>query len=275
MPKFTWDVDPIMFRIGDHPFRWYSFFFFLMFWGGYALVSWQIRRGGGTHKDGLDFLPYGVFGSLIGARLGHVLFYDLDRALADPAWALRVWEGGLASHGAVIGVGIAMYLFTKLRGIAFIEGADRSVYGGTLAATLVRVGNFFNSEIVGRRTDQTWGVRFPRYLPDPHGYRYPTQLFEIAIGIVIMCALFAFDKAIGKEKRPRGAMIAFWFTLYFALRFIVEFYKEQQVFRGDVLDMGQYLSIPGFLLGVFGLYWSFKRRIPAGWYREPIKDEAS
>lgn len=274
LPKFTWDVDPILVHIGSFPLRWYSLLFVGVFLGGYALVDWQIRRGGGDKEEGADFIIYGVLATLIGARLGHVLFYDLDHALADPLWVLEIWTGGLSSHGAVIALAVAMYIFTKRRRVSFLEGADRSVFGGTLAATLVRIGNFFNSEIVGRQTDQTWGVKFPRYPEDPTHYRYPTQLFEAGIGIFIFIALLVFDKALGKEKRPRGAMISFWFTLYFSLRFLVEFYKEHQVFKGGAtFDMGQYLSIPGVLLGLYGLYWSFKHKIPAGWYEEVPTEE--
>ncbi len=268
MPKFTWDVDPIITTIGGFPLRWYSLLFVGVFLGGYALLNWQIRRGGGDEEEAGDFIVYGVLGVLLGARLGHVLFYDLDKALADPLWIFKIWTGGLASHGAVVGLAVAMYVFCKRRRIPFLEGADRFTFSGALGATLVRIGNFFNSEIVGKKTDQSWGVRFPRYDEDPINYRIPTQLFEAAIGIFVLVALIIFDRALGKEKRPRGALISFWFALYFPLRFIVEFYKEPQVFLGGRFDMGQYLSIPGALLGFFGLYWAFKRRIPAGWYEE-------
>jgi len=268
VPKFTWNIDPIITHIGGFPLRWYSLLFVGVFLGGYALLNWQIRRGGGDEEEAGDFIVYGVLGVLVGARLGHVLFYDLDKALADPMWIFKIWTGGLASHGAVIGLAIAMYVFCKRRRIPFLEGADRFTFSGALGATLVRIGNFFNSEIVGKKTDQSWGVQFPRYDEDPISYRYPTQLFEAAIGIFVLVALLVFDRALGKEKRPRGAMISFWFAVYFPLRFIIEFFKEPQVFQGAKLDMGQYLSIPGALLGVIGLYWSFKRRIPAGWYEE-------
>ncbi|HMJ11161.1 MAG TPA: prolipoprotein diacylglyceryl transferase [Polyangiaceae bacterium] len=273
MPKFPWNIDPVLVEIGSFQLRWYSLIFTLMFFGGYLLLAWHIRRGGGDWDEGAEFIPYGVIGSIVGARLGHAFFYEPHKLAADPMWLFRVWEGGLASHGAVVGVGVGMWLFCKRRHISFLEGADRSTYAGTLSATMVRVGNFFNSEIVGRPTDQTWGVQFLRYPEHPELYRYPTQLFEACMGLFIMASLFVFDSAIGKEKRPRGAMIAFWFTLYFALRFTVEFFKEQQVYRGATLDMGQYLSIPGFLLGLFGLYWAFKKRVPAGWYEEYPEDE--
>jgi prolipoprotein diacylglyceryl transferase len=273
VPQFTWNVDPVLVNLGGFPLRWYSIIFLLAFIGGYALLDWQIRRGGGDEQDASDFIVYGVIAVLGGARLGHVLFYDLDKALANPLWVLKVWSGGLASHGAVIGLAIAMYLFTKRRRVSFIEGADRITFSGALGAALVRIGNFFNSEIVGRTTDQSWGVRFARYAPDPDHYRYPTQLFEAGIGLFVLGALFVFDRALGGEKRPRGALISFWFALYFGLRFLVEFYKEPQVFKGGVLDMGQYLSIPGALLGLAGLCWSFRKRVPAGFQEEYYEED--
>src|SRR5690606_30685260 len=126
--------------------RYYSLLFVGVFLGGYALLHWQIMRGGGPEEAAGDFIVYGVLGVLVGARLGHVIFYDLDQALENPLWVLQIWTGGLASHGAVIGLIIAMYLFTKSRKVPFLEGADRFAFSAALGATLVRLGNFFNSE---------------------------------------------------------------------------------------------------------------------------------
>lgn len=276
MPKFEWNIDPVFLEIGPLELRYYSLLFVGVFLGGYALLNWQIRRGGGHEDDAGDFIIYGVLGVLIGARLGHVLFYDLDKALADPLWVFQIWTGGLASHGAVIGLILAMWLFTKRRGVPFLEGADRFAFSAALGATLVRIGNFFNSEIVGRVTDQSWGVQFPRYdrglamVP----YRHPSQLYEAAMGIVILGCLYLADRAWGKEKRPRGAMISLFFLVYFIGRFTVEFFKEYQVLdpAESPLTMGQYLSLPGILLGLTGLIWSFKRRLPVGWTADERDD---
>jgi prolipoprotein diacylglyceryl transferase len=187
VPKFTWNIDPVAVYVGSFEVRYYSLFFVAVFLGGYALLNWQIRRGGGDEEAAGDFIVYGVLGVLIGSRLGHVLFYDLDKALQDPLWVLKIWTGGLASHGAVAGLILAMYVFAKRRDIPFLEGADRFAFSAALGATLVRLGNFFNSEIVGRKTDQTWGVAFPRF--EERGeivYRHPSQLYEMAIGIVTL-----------------------------------------------------------------------------------------
>jgi phosphatidylglycerol---prolipoprotein diacylglyceryl transferase len=249
--------------------RFYSLLFVGVFLGGYSLLNWQIRRGKGDAEVAGDFIVYGVVGVLAGARLGHVIFYDFQKELDDPLWVFRIWEGGLASHGAVIGLIIAMWIFTKRRGVPFLEGADRFAFSAALGATLVRVGNFFNSEIVGRKVpDQSWGVRFPRFdvgLAEAP-LRYPTQAFEALLGMFVLLCLYLVDRAAGREKRPRGLLISVFFLVYFIGRFIVEFWKEHQVFDTTAaLDMGQFLSIPGMFLGAFGVYWSLKNRIPVGW----------
>ncbi|HYQ43172.1 MAG TPA: prolipoprotein diacylglyceryl transferase, partial [Polyangiaceae bacterium] len=237
LPSFTWDVDPVFWRIPRAgvagtigvigllmvlyglakkereqlitgaffagagllifqfmgpmvELRYYSMLFVVVFLGGHALLNWQIKRGGGGPEVAGDFIVYGVLGVLVGARLGHVLFYDLEKAIDDPIWVFKIWTGGLASHGAVAGLIIAMYLFTKSRGVPFLEGSDRFSFSAALGATVVRIGNLFNSEIVGRIVpDQSWGMRFPRNPPDhginPLPLRYPSQIYEIALGVSV------------------------------------------------------------------------------------------
>jgi prolipoprotein diacylglyceryl transferase len=205
-----------------------------------------------------------------------VLFYDLDHALEDPLWVFEIWTGGLASHGAVVGLIVAMWLFTKNRGVPFLEGADRFSFSAALGATLVRLGNFFNSEIVGRKVpDQSWGVRFPRYdhtLAEAP-LRYPTQLYEVALGLLVLGILYAVDRAKGQEKRPRGLLISVFFLVYFTGRFLVEFYKEFQTLpESSTLTMGQYLSMPGIVIGLVGVIASLKNPQPSGWPQEEAPD---
>jgi phosphatidylglycerol:prolipoprotein diacylglycerol transferase len=257
-------------NLGDYAeLRYYSLIFVLVFLGGYSLLNWQIRRGGGAQDEAGDFIVYGVLAVLIGARLGHVIFYDLDKALQEPLWVLQIWTGGLASHGAVIGLIVAMYLYTSSRGVSFLEGSDRFAFSAALGATLVRVGNLFNSEIVGRPTDGTWGVLFPRY---DAGYaitipRHPSQVYEIALGLTVLGSLWLVDRLAGREKRPRGLLISTFFLVYFAGRFGTEFFKEYEGITPEqsALTMGQWLSLPCIALGLWGLVWSLKARIPAGW----------
>lgn len=267
MPKFEWNLDPALLHLGPIEIRYYSLLFALVFIGGYWLLRWQITRGGGKREDAEDFIVYGVLGVLVGARVGHILFYDLDKFLEDPLWLFRIWEGGLASHGATLGLFVAMWLFTWRRKIPFLEGADRFAFSAALGATLVRAGNFLNSEIVGRPTDGTWGVYFVRHDGDNVVYRHPSQLYEFVLGLLVLAILYVADRALGQEKRPRGALIAFFFIFYFAGRFFVEFFKAYQtgLYEADGLTMGQYLSIPAFAFGVGLLLWAFSKRLPVGW----------
>ncbi|HEX2733947.1 MAG TPA: prolipoprotein diacylglyceryl transferase [Polyangiaceae bacterium] len=308
MPTFTWDVSPTLFKYPDwlwflpgDGIRYYSLLYVCVFLGGYRLLDWQIRRAGGPEKDASDFVMYGVIAVLGGARMGHVFFYDFDKFKADPLWLFRIWEGGLASHGGTIGLLVGMWIFTKLRRQSFIEGCDRFAFSAALGATLIRIGNFMNSEIVGRGTDQTWGVRFVRHdglegCQDqellPACLRHPSQLYEALMGVTILGALWLVDRALGKEKRPRGVLISTFFALYFTGRFIVEYWKDFQewavcigsdvcpstIVKGikdmylvhaqaptALLTEGQLLSIIPAIAGFVGLYLSFKKRIPAHW----------
>jgi prolipoprotein diacylglyceryl transferase len=241
------------------------------------LLDWQIRRGGGHLIDTVDYVPYGLVGVFVGARLGHVLFYRLDRVLEDPLWALKFWGGGLSSHGASIGLVLMTLLYCHRRGISWFEGMDRFTFAAALGATLVRLGNFFNSEVVGRVTDQTWGVRFPRYdkVPDPP-LRHPSQLYELLLGLSVLGVLYWVDRKLGREERPRGAMVATFFATYFTGRFFVEFTKEYQTLSPEAtLTMGQLLSLPAALAGFVGLAISLQRRVPAQWPEtEAAKEEA-
>ncbi len=262
-PTLTWDVAPT-FRIGDHQFRYYSLCMIATFVGGYLLLSRELKRGGADVEEAGDFLSYGIIGLLVGARLGHVLFYDFERAVADPIWAFEIWKGGLASHGAALGLAVAMWLFTKRRAIPFLEGADRLVPSAALGAVFMRIGNLFNSEIVGKATDQTWGVSFPR-----RDYemllRHPTQLYEVLLGLGVLSLLLAADRSWGGEQRPRGALTGVFLSVYFLGRFLIEFLKEPEGAWSGVLNTAQWLSIPGLVIGLLVLRKSFRVRQQPGW----------
>jgi prolipoprotein diacylglyceryl transferase len=263
MPKVTWDVAPT-FWIGDQQFRYYSLCMIATFIGGYVMLSRQLRRGGADTEEAGDFLSYGIIALLAGARLGHVLFYDFDKVVADPVWALQIWKGGLASHGAAVGLAAAMWLFTKRRAIPFLEGADRLVPSAALGAVVMRVGNLFNSEIVGKPTDQTWGVAFPRY-DDTLLLRHPSQLYEAPFGLCLLVLLFAADRWWGRERRPRGALTGLFLSVYFLGRFLVEFIKEPEGAWSGALNTAQWLSVPGVLIGLWVLAQSLRDRKQSGW----------
>jgi prolipoprotein diacylglyceryl transferase len=292
LPAFTWDIDPILVRFPSwlswlpvDGIRYYSLLYVGVFLGGYKLLDWQIRRAGGDPEDANDFVLYGVIAVLGGARMGHVFFYEWDRFVKDPMWLFRIDKGGLASHGATVGLLLAMYLFTKFRRQSFIEGCDRFAFSAALGSILVRIGNFFNSEIVGRVTNADWGVRFPRYDCPPGSpaqclsevpLRHPSQAYEVVLGLLVMAALLVVDRALGKEKRPRGVMISLFMALYFTGRFVVEYFKEYQ--PGETaagLTTGQWLSLIPAGLGYGVLYLSFKKQVPAKWNVQgaPVPDQ--
>jgi phosphatidylglycerol---prolipoprotein diacylglyceryl transferase len=274
VPALTWDIDPILVHfpawlawLPVDGIRYYSLLYVGVFLGGFKLLDWQIQRAGGDPEDASDFVLYGVVAVLGGARMGHVFFYEWDRFAADPMWLLEIHEGGLASHGAAIGLLVAMYIFTRVRRQSFIEGCDRFAFSAALGSILVRIGNFFNSEIVGRVTSSDWGVRFPRYdrFPDPP-LRHPSQLYEVLLGLAVMATLLVVDRALGKEKRPRGVLSSLFMALYFSGRFIVEYFKEYQPGEATVgLTTGQWLSLIPAMAGAVGLVISLKRRVPAHW----------
>jgi prolipoprotein diacylglyceryltransferase len=150
----------------------------------------------------------------------------------------------------------------SLRRQSFIEGCDRFAFSAALGATLVRIGNFFNSEIEGRITGGNWGVRFPRYdrVADPP-LRHPSQTYEVILGLLVMAALVGVDRALGKEKRPRGVMISLFMALYFTGRFCVELFKGYQPGEAAAgLTTGQWLSLLPAALGYAGLGLSFAKR---------------
>jgi len=266
----TWDVDPVLWSIGGVlELRYYGLIFSLMLAGGYLLFRWQIKRAGGSEDDALDLIVPGVIGTVAGARLGHVLFYDFHRLWAEPLWVFKVWEGGLASHGAAVGLIAALWYYARRHRHSLFECFDRFSFSAALGATLVRIGNFFNSEIVGRVTDGTWGVRFPRYdllPPDQTPLRHPSQLYEAGLGVVVLALLLWVDRRFGRERRPRGLLAGTFLAAYFTGRFLVEFFKEYQVLPESFpLTMGQLLSMPGAAAGYVILWISLKQGLPAQW----------
>ena len=163
---------------------------------------------------------------------------------------------------------LAMYLYTRLRHQSFVEGCDRFAFSAALGTILVRIGNLFNSEIVGKPTFAAFGVRFPRYdtaaIEPP--LRHPSQLYEALLGLGVLLALWWADRALGREQRPRGALISLFLAGYFCGRFVLEFWKEapaHEVWWG--LNTGQWLSLPLALAGAAGAYLCARWRIRAQW----------
>lgn len=268
LPSVTWDVSPIAFQLGNSAVRVYQLCLCVSMLVGILLMSWQVRRGGGDREEAGDFVTYAILGGVIGGRLAHVLFYDLEHALQDPAWVLRVWGGGLASHGAAVGLAMAMLLFTSRRAIPFLEGTDRVSFSVAAVAVFNRLGNLWNSELFGTVTDQSWGMRFPlaERAAELPPLRHPVQLYQMLLGAAVFGLLWLCDRRWGQERRPRGALTGVLLVSYFLGRIVVEFWKEREPeeFTG-LFSTGQWLSMPGVLLGVYVLWHAVRRPQPAGW----------
>jgi prolipoprotein diacylglyceryl transferase len=239
--------------------RYYGVLFAAALFVGYYVMRWQFRRGGYGDDKAESLFLYAALGIIIGARLGHVLFYEPDKFLSNPLEILKIWHGGLASHGATIGVLLALWLFHRKQKIPYVEVTDRLAMSIALCSSFVRIGNFLNSEIVGRAWDGPWAVVFKRYDLTP---RHPSQVYEVLMSWIVFGILVLVDSRL-KEERPRGLMSSMLIMGYFILRFVVEFFKEYQVdafiSRGSPLTMGQVLSIPFVLVGLAWFVYAIRK----------------
>lgn len=273
-----WNPERTVFTIPviDRPVVWYGLWFVFGFIVGYLvlvpLFRHQLQK---THSDAkqlsymlVDRLTWFVVaGTIIGARLGHVLFYDWPRYQHDPISILKVWEGGLASHGGAIGVLIALYFYQrsirkKFPEFSFIVLMDLIVVPTAFTAFCIRMGNFFNQEILGFPTTVPWGIIFGDPIDGgPIVPRHPVQLYE---GFAYLCT-FIFLWFYWNQKKDtlkKGTLSGLFFILVFGLRFLIEFFKTPQslMFQEKFLQTGQYLSIPFIVLGFFLLFWNFEDR---------------
>ncbi|MCZ4694690.1 prolipoprotein diacylglyceryl transferase [Ancylomarina euxinus] len=265
--SILWDVDPEIFKIGPIAVRWYGLLFALGFLLGYQLVERMFKKEGIPLEWLEKLFMYTLIATVIGARLGHVIFYGWEFYSQHPAEILKIWHGGLASHGATIGILTALYFYSKkVSKKSMLWILDRVAIPVALAGFFIRTGNLMNSEIIGTQTDLAWGFQFVKVLSinghpvDPLTVRHPAQLYEA------LCYLFSFGILMymywkTNAKEFSGRLIGTFFMLIFTARFFIEFIKEnQEAFEeGMSLNMGQWLSIPFILLGGYLTYNSLKK----------------
>ncbi len=258
MLGFVWNLDPVLFHLGPLTIRYYGVVFVCTLVIAYFFWQWQMRRGGFGKAIIEGFITWGAVATIVGARLGHCLFYEMLPALwtgtpniylEHPISILYFWQGGLASHGATIGLVLALVMYALIRKLSILELMDRFSLSAAVGAAGVRLGNFLNSEIVGRATDLPWAVRFARYQDHGAAARHPSQLYEFGLGLFVLLVLVLADRWAGREKRPRGLLVGLFLLLYFTGRFLVEFVKEYQALDESFLTMGQYLSIIPMVIG--------------------------
>ena len=260
MPQFitfVWNVDPDIFTLGPITIRYYGILFALSFFLGYNIIRSVFVREDKPEKDLETLLTYMMVGTIAGARLGHCLFYDPVYYLSNPIQILKVWEGGLASHGGAIGILTALYLYCRSRPEQpYLWLLDRMVITIALAGLFIRLGNFFNSEILGLPADVPWAVIFDRIDDVP---RHPAQLYESLAYGTIFVGLYRIYSRLGGDT-PNGLIFGLFLTSVFGFRFFVEFVKERQAAYGmDLpLSVGQLLSIPLVILGIVLLLRALK-----------------
>jgi len=284
------NFDPIALHLGPLAVRWYGLMYLLAFVQCIVIGRLRLRlpyvaAQGWTTKDIDDILFYGVLGTILGGRLGYVVFYKSSFYLANPLDIFKVWEGGMSFHGGMIGVTIAMVLFAWQRKRTWLQVTDFVAPLVPLGLAAGRFGNFINGELWGRVTNPNapWAMLFQNASPDDAIWlrthpqqaaqwnlneiferyqmlpRHPSQLYEIALEGF---ALFIVMWLMSRKQRPVGAISAVFLIGYGLARFTVEFAREPDDYLGLLamnLSMGQWLSLPMIIGGIGVLIWSYRR----------------
>lgn len=258
-----WNVNPEILP-GILPVRWYGLLFAGAFVAGYLVLIRIFKHEFKNPKQATDMLDklamYTLVATVIGARLGHTLFYEPAYYLANPIEILMVWQGGLASHGAAIGILIGVWLYSKKIRKPFLWSLDRLVIVVALGGAFIRTGNLMNSEIYGHATNLPWAFIFN----DDGIPRHPTQIYEALSYLAIFFFLHKYYWM--KKGQPKeGYIFGMFLILLFAARFFIEFLKEVQVnFEESMaLNMGQWLSIPFIIAGFVIIYLQRRKTISA------------
>lgn len=279
MLSILWDVTPEIIDGWKTP-NWYGILFVTGLIIGYFVVK-RMYKQANMSEESLDKLViYMVVATIVGARLGHVLFYGpyWDQFTPDgylieegyfshPLSILKVWEGGLASHGGILAIAIALIIYSKRvihKPVLWV--LDRIAAPGAIGGAFIRLGNLMNSEIVGKESDAPWAFEFVHYWNEDIGAydptpRHPAQLYEaIAYFLIFLIIMYMFWK-MSAWKRP-GVILGTFFILLFSARFFIEFFKVGQAARdaGLSINTGQWLSVPFIIAGIIILIWGLKQK---------------
>jgi phosphatidylglycerol---prolipoprotein diacylglyceryl transferase len=274
LSAIRWDLNPIIFNLKlgsfELPITWYGVLFASGFLIGQKIIIHIFRTDGKPPKDVDSLTIYAIVGAVAGARIGHYLFYEWEFLFDTPLdWLISMITppfAGLASHGAMIGMPIALYLYSRHRpDQPFLWVVDRVAIPVCLAGALIRLGNIINSEIYGTPTSLPWGFLFVRETDPsllPVVPRHPTGIYEALFCLFMMWLTYHLWKT-KRETAGNGFITGVFFILLFSFRFLVEFIKNNQAgFEDDLtINMGQWLSVPGILVGVAAIVYS-KRKQP-------------
>ena len=249
------EIDPIAIQIGPFAIRWYGITWLAAFSTIYYLIN-KFQKDIDVNQTS-DLMFYSLLGAILGGRVGYILFYSFDQFIANPLSIFAIWEGGLSFHGGLLGVLVSCYWLSKKWKMGFFWLMDRVAPYVPPGLGFVRLGNFLNSELLGRPTEVSWGVIFPS---DPLGLvRHPSQLYQ-AFGEGII--LFIYMLIIAKRPKPTMSISGHFLIGYGFIRFSTEFFRTPDQHIGFVLDFltrGQILSFPMIVIGLFLIYYSKKK----------------
>jgi phosphatidylglycerol---prolipoprotein diacylglyceryl transferase len=260
-----WTVSPIITKIGSFELRWYGLLFAAGFLIGYKIMEHIYKKEGKPLADLDTLLFVMIISTVLGARMGHYFFYETALLKADPGrffWDMLIPPyQGLASHGATIGILLALYIYGRRHpNQSPLWVTDRIVITVALAGAFIRLGNLMNHEIVGKETDAPWGFIFRYNNEFSQVARHPAQLYE-SLSCLLLCIILFLIWNKYKEKTPHGLLLGIFLIWIFGLRFVYEFFKEnQEAFENEMTyNMGQILSIPAVILGVIILGYALTK----------------
>lgn len=270
LASIYWDVDPVLLRLGSIEIRWYGLMWGLGFMIAYEMVSRLFRKEKYPEDWADKLFIYSILSTIIGARLGHCLFYEWDYYSANPIEILKVWKGGLASHGGVFAIILTLVFYSKKvthKSVWWLF--DRMIPAVAIVCACIRFGNLMNSEIFGFPTDAPWGFEFVRSREWQALYNkggeslacHPTQIYEMLYCITAFIVAKVMYVKFHLQKKI-GLITGVSLLIFFGSRFALEFMKNPQVAEevGMTFNIGQWLSVPLILLGLYLIFTSNKRK---------------
>lgn len=253
-------IDPVLIEIGPFAVRWYALAYIAGLLIGWRYILFLNGRDGPLTRHQIDDLFVWVtLAVILGGRIGYVLFYDPAYFAANPWEIIKVWKGGMSFHGGMIGVGLAIYLFCRLRKASLLGVADLMACTAPVGLFLGRIANFINGELYGRPTDVPWAMVFPGAGPLP---RHPSQLYEAFLEGLVLFSLMAVLYFATRMRRRPGMLTGVFLTAYGVFRAMVELVRAPDPQLGTLalgLTMGQLLSLPMVLVGVFLIHRGYLR----------------
>jgi len=253
-------INPIAFQIGPLKVHWYGLMYLVGFVAAWLLALWRARRSEGrwSTEQVADLIFYAALGVIIGGRLGYMLFYNLPGVLAHPLSVFKIWDGGMSFHGGLLGVIISIWLYSTRHAKTFFEVSDFVVPLVPIGLAAGRLGNFINGELWGRVTTVPWGMVYPQAGPLP---RHPSELYEFLLEGVVLFVIVWFYSA---KPKPKMAVSGLFLLGYGCFRFFCEFFRQPDPQLGFIafgwLTMGQLLSAPMIVIGVWLLWRAYRRK---------------